>query len=152
MKSHKEGKKIANNMYTLIPIYIVTIKRNHIFIVSHQYPHNSLQQNNLASSKLNNKMKKFGFGPIFIIMILLCGVLALTSYTASASEISHNATMNKLSNGTVQKQNYIFEHQKAVIHRRARPNNSSAQSLNKHPFFVFASIISLFLVDFVLRY
>lgn len=92
-------------------------------------------------------MKKFGFGPLFVIMVLLCAVLALT---CAASKISHDAApTNKISNGTVQKQQQI---KGVVIHRRARPNNSSAQSLNKHPFFIFASIASLLLLTIVVHY
>ncbi|KAL3366547.1 hypothetical protein AABB24_011304, partial [Solanum stoloniferum] len=99
-------------------------------------------------SILFQQMKKFGFGPLFVIMILLCAILALTSYTASASEISHNATPNKIINGTVQKQNYILGQQReVVIHRRARPNSSSAPSINKHPFFIFAFTVSLLIAS-----
>lgn len=93
-------------------------------------------------------MKKFGFGPLFVIMILLYAMLALTSYTTSASEISHDATTNKIINATVQKQNYILGLQReVVIHRRARPNSSSAPSINMHPFFIFAFVISLLIAS-----
>lgn len=98
-------------------------------------------------------MKKFDFGTLFVIVILLCAILALTSYTTASSEISYDAPTNKISKlGTVQKQHYIFGEQKGVvIHRRARPKKNSSQSLKKNTFFIFG-FMSLLLLIIIVQY
>ncbi|MCD7461426.1 hypothetical protein HAX54_046093, partial [Datura stramonium] len=96
-----------------------------------------------------NIMKKLGFGPLLAI-ILLCAI-ALTSAAASdaaSNKISAQERRNMKFEASENNHNYLNAREGLVVHRRARPNQSSHQPLKKHPFFIFGFMSLIILIQY----